>query len=107
MNTVNNKVHKNDSSTLKPNTSKVKDNEARKLTEDSVGRVHRHLVLGGVTNETLRIGESNITGGSPVPLVVSDDLHTIMLPHADTTVCCAQVDADSRPFTLARHGNTQ
>ena len=28
--------------------------------EDCVGRVHGHLVLGGITDETLSVGESDI-----------------------------------------------
>jgi hypothetical protein len=41
--------------------------------EDGVGRVHGDLVLGGVTNQTLRVRESHEGGRCPVTLVIADD----------------------------------
>ena len=73
-------------------------------TEDSVCRVHGHLILGRVANEALRIRKGDITRGGPVTLVVGNDLDAIMLPHSDTTICSAEVDADGRTLPLAGHG---
>ena len=42
--------------------------------EDGVGGVHGDLVLGGITNETLGVGEGNERGGGAVTLVVGDDV---------------------------------
>ena len=36
--------------------------------ENGVGRVHGHLVLGGVTDETLSVSEGDIRWGRSVPL---------------------------------------
>ena len=40
--------------------------------EYSVARVHRSLVLGSITNETLLSGEGNIGRSSPVSLCEKD-----------------------------------
>jgi hypothetical protein len=55
-------------------------------TKDSIGRVHGHLILGGISNEPLCVGERHIAGSSAISLVVSDDLHTIMLPDTNAAV---------------------
>ena len=51
--------------------------------EDGVVGVHGDLVLCGVTDETLSVGERNIGGCRAVTLVVGDDLDTIVLPDTD------------------------
>ena len=53
--------------------------------EDGVVGVHRDLVLGGITDETLRVGEGDIGGCCAVTLVVGDDLDTVILPDTDAT----------------------
>ena len=48
-------------------------------------RIHRNLVLCGITNETLALRERDIGRSCPVTLVIGDDLNTIVLPNANTT----------------------
>lgn len=52
--------------------------------EDGVVRVHRDLVLRGIANETLGLGEGDVGWCCAVTLVVGDDLNTIILPDTDT-----------------------
>ena len=73
------------------------------LTKDGVDGVHGDLVLGGISDEALGVGEGDVRGGGAVPLVVGDDLDAVVLPHADARVGGAEVDADRRPVALARH----
>jgi hypothetical protein len=54
--------------------------------EDSVDGVHRHLILRGVADEALCVGEGNIRWGGAVALVVGNDLNTIVLPYTDAAV---------------------
>ena len=55
--------------------------------EDSrVVWIHRNLVLRGITDETFGVRERYIGWGSPVTLVVGNDLNSIILPNADTAV---------------------
>ncbi|CAA6672244.1 unnamed protein product [Spirodela intermedia] len=65
--------------------------------EDGVRRVHGDLVLGGVADEPLRVGEGDVGRGRPVPLVVGDDLHSVVLPHAHAAVGRPQVYSDCLP----------
>ena len=62
--------------------------------KDSVVRIHGSLRLGGIALEALGFFFINVRGSSTVTLVIGNDLHTIILPNADTTVCCAQVNTN-------------
>mmetsp|Transcript_14156 Transcript_14156/g.33042 ORF Transcript_14156/g.33042 Transcript_14156/m.33042 type:complete len:235 (-) Transcript_14156:43-747(-) len=62
--------------------------------EHSVGGVHRDLVLRGIANQALGVGETDVRRRGAVALVVGDDLHAFILPNADARVCCAEVNAD-------------
>ncbi len=72
-------------------------------TKYSVSRVHRHLIFGCIANEALCISEGDIARCRPVTLVIGNDLHPVMLPHAYATVSRSQIDSDSRSFTLTGH----
>ena len=50
-----------------------------------VMRVHGDLVLCGIANETLVVGEGDIRRGCAVSLVVCNDFYTIILPHTNAT----------------------
>ena len=62
--------------------------------EHGVVGVHGNLVLRGITNETLGVGERDIRGGRAVTLVVRDDFDTVVLPDTDARVRGTQVNAD-------------
>ena len=62
------------------------------LTKDGIVGVHGDLVLGGVTNETLCVGEGDITRRGTVTLVVGDDFDLAVLEDADARVRRAQVN---------------
>lgn len=54
--------------------------------KDGVLRVRGQLVFGSITNQTLALaGEGHIRWGDAVTLVVSDDLHSAILEHSNTT----------------------
>lgn len=53
--------------------------------EDGVDGVHRDLVLRGVTDETLGVGERDIGWGGSVTLVVGDDFYSVVLPDTNAT----------------------
>ncbi len=72
-------------------------------TKYSVSRVHRHLIFCCIANEALCISEGDIARCRPVTLVIGNDLHSVMLPHAYATVSRSQIDSDSRSFTLPGH----
>lgn len=73
------------------------------LTEDGVDGVHGDLVLRGITNEPLSVGEGDIGRCGAVPLVIGDDLNAIVLPDADARVRGPKINADSWSFTFASH----
>ena len=60
--------------------------------EDSVGGVHGDLVLRGVSNETLAVGEGDVGGGGAVTLVVGDDFDTVVLPYTDAPIVEKKLD---------------
>lgn len=53
--------------------------------EDGALGVGGVLILGGVTNEALLIGESNVRRGNTVSLVVDKNLDLAILHHTNTT----------------------
>ncbi|GMR52836.1 hypothetical protein PMAYCL1PPCAC_23031, partial [Pristionchus mayeri] len=62
--------------------------------EDGVVGVHGDLVLGGISDETLAVGESDIRGSSAVTLVVGDDLDLAVHEDTHARVGRAQIDSD-------------
>mmetsp|Transcript_7714 Transcript_7714/g.23772 ORF Transcript_7714/g.23772 Transcript_7714/m.23772 type:complete len:316 (+) Transcript_7714:1455-2402(+) len=72
--------------------------------EDGVRGVHGHLVLGGVTDQTLGVGEGDVRRGGTVTLVVGDHFAAIVLPDSHTRVGGTQIDTDARSLNaLACH----
>merc|ERR1712013_932114 len=60
--------------------------------KDGVGGVDGHLVLGGVTNQPLGVGECNVGGGGAVTLVIRDDFNLSMLEHSHAGVGGSKVN---------------
>lgn len=80
----------------------VKVEEA--LTKDGVGGIHGDLVLGRIADEPLSVSEGYIRRGCAIPLVISDDLNAIMLPHAHTRIGSPEINPDRRTLAF-RHGS--
>jgi hypothetical protein len=51
---------------------------------DGVQGVLSDLVLGGVADQTLLVGEGDLRGGGLVALVVGDDLHVVVSENGHT-----------------------
>ena len=75
----------------------------QRLTKHSVDGIHGDLVLCGISNETLWVGERDIRRSSSVTLVVCDDLDPVVLPNPHARVRRPEIDSDRRPFALASH----
>lgn len=69
--------------------------------EDGVLGVHGDLVLGGITNQTLGVGEGNERRGRSVTLVVGNDVTSVLTEDTDARVRSTQVDTDGWSH---RHG---
>jgi hypothetical protein len=54
--------------------------------------IHGCLTLGGITDNTFSLGESNVRWSRTVTLVVGNDFHAIILPDTDTTVGRTEID---------------
>jgi hypothetical protein len=67
------------SSSYRPDTTAVVGNSR-------VVWVHRCLFLCGVTDMPSGVRKRNAGGGSPLTVVVGDDLNMIVLPDSDATV---------------------
>lgn len=81
----------------------IKRNKLTDLTKNGVNRVHGHLILRGITDETLTVSETNVRRRGSVSLVIGYDLNTVVLPHTNARVCGAEIDSDRWPFTFSGH----
>lgn len=68
--------------------------------ENSVVGVHGDLILGGISNESLRVVESNIGRGGSVTLVVGNDFDSVVLPDSDTGVGGTEINSDMSAVRL-------
>ena len=58
-----------------------------------------YLVLGGIADQSLGVGESDVARCCSVALVVCNDLHLAMLKYSHTRVGRAKVDSDRWSFS--------
>ncbi|EZA53153.1 NAD-specific glutamate dehydrogenase, partial [Ooceraea biroi] len=70
----------------------------RKLTENGVVGIHGDLILGGISDETLRFREGHIAGRCAVTLIIGDDLDLAVLEDADAGICRAKIDTNCGCF---------
>ncbi|PNX64101.1 hypothetical protein L195_g053844 [Trifolium pratense] len=78
----------------------MQDGEA---TKDGVGGVPGDLAHGGLTDQALRICESDARGGGPVAMFVGDDFDTVVLPHSNAGVGGAKVDSNREALSVSSH----
>jgi len=62
--------------------------------EDSVGGVTGGLVLGGISDETLLLGEGNVRWGGVDTLIVGDNFDLFVLPDTDARVRGSEINTD-------------
>ncbi|KAF1755604.1 hypothetical protein GCK72_012054 [Caenorhabditis remanei] len=65
-----------------------------KLTEDGVVWVHGDLILGGISNQTLGVGESDVRWSGSVSLVVGNDLDLSVLEDSNAGVGGSEIDSN-------------
>jgi hypothetical protein len=68
--------------------------------------VHGRLVLSCITDEALGVSERNVRGSCAVSLVITDNLHAIILPDTDAAVRRAKINADGGSLLAHRHAAT-
>jgi len=59
--------------------------------KDGVFGVTSDLSLGGISDETLLLSESNVRGGGVETLIVSNNLNLIVLPDSNARVSCSEI----------------
>ena len=64
--------------------------------KDCIRRVGRRHTLRRVTDEALLLRIRDIRGSRAIPLIVCDNLYTVVLPNADTRIGRAEVNTDGR-----------
>ena len=70
--------------------------------EHGVDRVHGSLILGSITNQTLRLSERNPRRGGAVALIISNDLDALILPDTDARIRGSQIDTNSGSINFLR-----
>ena len=75
------------------------------LTEDRIARVPGDLVLGGIADEALGVGEGDAGWGGLVALLAGDDHDAAVLPEAHAGVRRPQVDPDGRTIVVVLAGH--
>mmetsp|Transcript_111395 Transcript_111395/g.156381 ORF Transcript_111395/g.156381 Transcript_111395/m.156381 type:complete len:480 (+) Transcript_111395:731-2170(+) len=63
--------------------------------EDSVDGVSSDLILGGITDQSLGVSETNVRGSGSVTLIVGDNFDSVILPDADARVSGTKIDTNS------------
>ncbi len=70
--------------------------------ENGVDRIHGRLILRGVTDQTLGLGESHPRRSGSVALIISNDFNTFILPDSYAGIRCAEVNTNGWPVNLLR-----
>ena len=62
--------------------------------EDGVGGVSGGLVLSGISDESLLLGEGNVGWGGVESLIVSDNFYLVVHPYSNAGVGCSKIDSN-------------
>jgi hypothetical protein len=71
--------------------------------EDGVDGVHGSVVLSGLTNQTLLVGEGDERGGGERTLLVGDDLDIVAFVGSNARVGGTQINANGTVVNFVRH----
>lgn len=71
---------------------------------DGVGDILGHLRECGLANQDFAVSEGHHGGGCPKAMVVSDDLWSSLMPHADITVRASQIYTNSNRHVGRKKG---